>query len=201
MGNSDHDQHASFEKLLEPHLDRLYRMAFRLAGNKSEAEDLFQDVLTKIYPRIGDLIDIEDRGSWLCRIMYNHFIDNRRRYARQRLVAVSEDRLPEGQGIEELPGGGTYINSGTWTWRADFGSSDEQTWKNLFAHPERFTDDRVLSYVRIDYDAEGQPSGRLLNYEPGAEGPSWGMIDGDPSIWHRIEDWIRRLASYLGTEI
>jgi RNA polymerase sigma-70 factor (ECF subfamily) len=106
MGNSDHDQHASFEKLLKPHLDRLYRMAFRLAGNKSEAEDLFQDVLTKVYPRISDLIDIEDRGSWLCRIMYNHFIDNRRRYARQRLVAVSEDRLPAGQGIEELPGDG-----------------------------------------------------------------------------------------------
>ena len=104
MGNSDHDQHASFEKLLEPHLDRLYRMAFRLAGNKSEAEDLFQDVLIKVYPRVGELIDIEIRGSWLCRIMYNHFIDTRRRYARQRLVAVSEDRLPEGQGIEELAG-------------------------------------------------------------------------------------------------
>jgi RNA polymerase sigma-70 factor (ECF subfamily) len=105
MRNSDHNQHASFEKLLKPHLDRLYRLAFRLAGNKAEAEDLFQDVLTKVYARIGELIDIEDRGSWLCRIMYNHFIDNRRRFARQRLVAVSEDRLPEGQGIEELPGG------------------------------------------------------------------------------------------------
>jgi RNA polymerase sigma-70 factor (ECF subfamily) len=104
MGNSDHDQHASFEKLLKPHLDRLYRLAFRLAGNKPEAEDLFQDVLTKVYPRLGELIDIENRGAWLCRIMYNHFIDNRRRYVRQRLVAVSEDRLPAGQGIEELPG-------------------------------------------------------------------------------------------------
>ena len=63
-------------------------------------------MLTKVYPRVGDLIDIEDRGSWLCRIMYNHFIDNRRRYARQRLVTVSEDGLPAGQGIEELPGDG-----------------------------------------------------------------------------------------------
>jgi len=103
MRDSDHNQHASFEKLLKPHMDRLYRMSFRLAGNKSEAEDLFQDVLTKVYPRVGELIDIEDPGSWLCRIMYNHFIDNRRRFARQRLVAVSEDRLPGGQGIEEMP--------------------------------------------------------------------------------------------------
>ena len=104
MGNADRNQHASFEKLLKPHIDRLYRMSFRLAGKKSEAEDLFQDVLTKVYPRIGELIDIEDPGSWLCRIMYNHFIDNRRRFARQRLVTVSEDRLPKGHGIEEMPG-------------------------------------------------------------------------------------------------
>ena len=44
MRDSDHNQHASFEKLLKPHMDRLYRMSFRLAGNKPEAEDLFQEV-------------------------------------------------------------------------------------------------------------------------------------------------------------
>ena len=103
--------------------------------------------------------------------------------------------------LRELPGGGTYINSGTWTWRADLGSSDEETWKELFAHPERFTDDRVLNYVRIDYDEEGQPSGRLLKYDPVADGPSRGMIDGDSSIWHRIEDWFRRLAGFFGVDI
>jgi UDP-2,3-diacylglucosamine pyrophosphatase LpxH len=103
--------------------------------------------------------------------------------------------------VEELPGGGTYINSGTWTWRADFGSSGKQTWKDLFAHPERFTDDRVLSYVRIDYDEEWQPSGRLLNYEPGADGPGRGMVDGVPSIWHRIEELFRRLAGFFGVGI
>ena len=104
-------------------------------------------------------------------------------------------------GVEELPGGGTYISSGTWTWRVDLGSSGEQTWKDLFAHPELFTDNRVLSYVRIDYDEEGQPSGRLLDYEPGAAGPSRGMVDGVSSIWHRIEDWFRRLAGFFGVDI
>ena len=96
---------AAFKDLLEPHLDRLYRLAFRLAGSKHEAEDLFQDVLVKIYPRMTELMDIEEPGSWLCRVTYNHFIDNRRRFARQRLIAVSEDQLPPGRGIEELPGG------------------------------------------------------------------------------------------------
>ena len=105
MGDHDHNQRASFESLLRPHLDRLYRLSFRLAGVKHEAEDLFQDVLIKVYPRLDELIDIDEPGSWLCRIMYNHFVDNRRRYARQRLVAVSEWSLPEGRGIEDAPGG------------------------------------------------------------------------------------------------
>ena len=103
MGPLDHSQRTSFDALIKPHLDRLYRLSFRLAGNKAEAEDLFQDVLTKIFPRLDELIDIDEPGSWLCRVMYNHFIDNRRRYARQRLVSVSEDRLP-GKSLEELPG-------------------------------------------------------------------------------------------------
>jgi RNA polymerase sigma-70 factor (ECF subfamily) len=85
-----------FETLLRPHLDRLYRFAFRLAGSKPEAEDLFQDVLTKMYARVESLIDIDKPGSWLCRIMYNHFIDDRRRYARQRLVSGEEAQLPGG---------------------------------------------------------------------------------------------------------
>jgi len=105
MGDHDHNQRASFESLLRPHLDRLYRLSFRLASVKHEAEDLFQDVLIKVYPRLDELIDIDEPGSWLCRIMYNHFVDNRRRYARQRLVAVSECSLPEGRGIEDAPGG------------------------------------------------------------------------------------------------
>jgi UDP-2,3-diacylglucosamine pyrophosphatase LpxH len=104
-------------------------------------------------------------------------------------------------GVEKLPGGGAYINSGTWTWRADFGSSGKQTWKDLFTHPELFTDDRLLTYVRIDYDEEGQPSGRLLSYEPGAGGSSRSMVDGPPSIWHRIENWIRRLAEFFGIDM
>ena len=98
------DQHASFDALMRPYLDRLYRLSFRLAGNKAEAEDLFQDVLIKIYPRMDELIEIDEPGSWLCRVLYNHFVDNRRRYQRQRLVVINEGQLPEGKGLDSLPG-------------------------------------------------------------------------------------------------
>lgn len=104
MKRSDNASSSGFEQLLRPHMERLYRLAFRLAGNKAEAEDLFQDVLTKTYVRLDDLIEIDEPGPWLSRVMYNHFIDNRRKYSRQRLVIVEESRLP-GNSVESLPGG------------------------------------------------------------------------------------------------
>jgi RNA polymerase sigma-70 factor, ECF subfamily len=93
----------TFEKLVRPHFDRLYRLAWRLTGQKAEAEDLFQELLTKAYGKLDDLVEIEEPGSWLARIMYNLFIDERRRFARHRMHTVAEGEMA-GDGIAGLPG-------------------------------------------------------------------------------------------------
>jgi len=103
MSPDDGNQRRSFEALLRPHLDRLYRLAWRLAGAKPEAEDLFQDVLVKAFARLDDLARVREPAAWLCRVMYNHFIDDRRRFARARLISVDEAQLP-GQSVESTPG-------------------------------------------------------------------------------------------------
>jgi len=103
MRGSGINQSEVFERVLRPHMERLYRLAFRLTRNKSEAEDLFQDVLTKTFGQLDDLLTVRDAGSWLNRVLYNRFIDNKRRYARQRLVTVAEANLPQ-QSIEALAG-------------------------------------------------------------------------------------------------
>jgi RNA polymerase sigma-70 factor (ECF subfamily) len=103
MTDVNNEQRESFNALLRPHLDRLYRFACRLCASRADAEDLFQDVLTKVFGRLDDLVDVQEPGSWLCRIMYNHFIDNRRRFARQRLVIVEEAQVA-GNSVEALPG-------------------------------------------------------------------------------------------------
>jgi len=95
---------ATFEKVIRPHLDRLYRLAFRLTGQKAEAEDLFQELLIKAYGKLDDLVAIDEPGSWLSRVMFNLFVDERRRFARQRLHTVEEGFLP-GDGLEGLSGG------------------------------------------------------------------------------------------------
>lgn len=103
MDISEHNRNAIFERLLRPYLERLYRLAYRLTGSKAEAEDLFQDVLVKLFGKLEDLAGIEEPGSWTSRVMFHHFIDNRRRFARQRLLSVDESQLPQ-KSIESLPG-------------------------------------------------------------------------------------------------
>jgi RNA polymerase sigma-70 factor (ECF subfamily) len=100
--STEHAQ-ATFEKLVQPHFDRLWRLAFRLTGHRAEAEDLFQELLIKAFGKLDDLVAIDAPGSWLSRVMYNLFIDERRRFARTRMHVVEEGFLA-GDGLEGLPG-------------------------------------------------------------------------------------------------
>jgi RNA polymerase sigma factor (sigma-70 family) len=93
----------AFDRLVRPHFDRLYRLAYRLTGSKPEAEDLFQELLIKAFGKLEDLGRIEEPGSWLSRVMYNLFVDQHRRFARQRMHMVEEGQLSS-EGVAGLPG-------------------------------------------------------------------------------------------------
>ncbi len=84
---SRHAQEA-FAALLQPHFPKLYSLAYRLSGTQADAEDLVQDVLVKLYERRTELSSVRDLAPWLGRVLYNQFIDNKRRYSRQPLTLV-----------------------------------------------------------------------------------------------------------------
>jgi hypothetical protein len=96
-------------------------------------------------------------------------------------------------GVEGLPDSGVYINSGTWTWRAEFSGDDKETWRDLFAHPELFTGDRQLNYVRIDYDDAGQPAGELRTFDPSDVAPPEEPETPPLSWWEKFLAWLRGL--------
>ena len=100
--------HPTFEKILRPHMDRLYRLAWRLTGRKAEAEDLFQELLIRAYRKLDNLVNIDAPGSWLSRVMYNLFIDEQRRFARRRMHTVEEGEL-SGDGLAGLPGARAHL--------------------------------------------------------------------------------------------
>lgn len=72
-----------FEACVQPHLAGMYRFAFRLTGQRDDAEDLVQDVLTKLFPKADELLAVDQPGPWLNRVLYRHFIDLTRKRARR----------------------------------------------------------------------------------------------------------------------
>lgn len=95
----------AFDTLLLSHMDQLYRLAYRFCGNRDDAEDLVQDVLIKLYPRGEELLKIEQLGPWLARTLYNHFVDNVRRYQRNpvQLVDSNDASSLDRGGLEDSP--------------------------------------------------------------------------------------------------
>ncbi len=89
-----HDAVDEFERLLAPHIERLFRLAYRYCGDVQQAEDLVQDLLVKLYPKRKELKRIEALSPWLTRSLYNHFIDTTRRGQRNPLQnAMTEETL------------------------------------------------------------------------------------------------------------
>ncbi|WP_036203271.1 RNA polymerase sigma factor [Marinobacter sp. M5B] len=75
----------------------MYRFAFRLSGQQHDAEDLVQDVVVKLYPRLEELEGIEQLRPWLNRVLYRHFIDQVRRKGRRADRPVSDVVEPDQQ--------------------------------------------------------------------------------------------------------
>ena len=81
-----------FEAVALPHLDAVYRMARRLAGNEAEAEDLVQDTFLRALRAFGTF-ELRGYGAkpWLLKILYNAFCSRRTRQAREPALLDDKD--------------------------------------------------------------------------------------------------------------
>lgn len=79
-----------FQCLVQPHLTALHSFAYRLTGSLQDAEDLVQDVVVKLYPRLDELESVDQLRPWLNRVLYRQFIDSVRKKGRQADRPVSE---------------------------------------------------------------------------------------------------------------
>ena len=86
------DIHAQFEQLMRPQLRPLYNLAFRYSGNKEDAEDLVQDLVVKLFPRLQEMQKIDKLSPWLSKILYRQFVDNFRRHQRSPIDFMDEEQ-------------------------------------------------------------------------------------------------------------
>ena len=88
-------QHAKDEALaalVEQYANTLYRVAFSVLRNPSDAEDAVQEAFLRVLRHRDSLDQVRDRRVWLIRIVWNIVLDRKRR-AKTR---------PETDDVEEL---------------------------------------------------------------------------------------------------
>lgn len=86
----------TWEEVVQEHSGRVYRLAYRLTGNRHDAEDLTQEVFVRVFRSLSSYTPGTFEG-WLHRITTNLFLDQVRRRQRIRFDALPEDasdRLP-----------------------------------------------------------------------------------------------------------
>ncbi|MDX6220313.1 MAG: hypothetical protein QOJ48_1994 [Frankiales bacterium] len=85
----------SWDEVVRDHSARVYRLAYRLTGNRHDAEDLTQEVFVRVFRSLSSYTPGTFEG-WLHRITTNLFLDLVRRKQRIRFDALPEDteRLP-----------------------------------------------------------------------------------------------------------
>jgi len=80
----------TWEEVVRDHSDRVFRLAYRLTGNRHDAEDLTQDVFVRVFRSLDSFTPGTFEG-WLHRITVNLFLDRARRAARIRFEALPDD--------------------------------------------------------------------------------------------------------------
>src|SRR5512140_2002242 len=88
----------AYRVLVERHSRALFRLAFRITGNESDAEDVVQESFLRAYRQLGKFDERASFGTWLYRIATNYALDlvrarNRRSEQRQALDEDAVDPL------------------------------------------------------------------------------------------------------------
>ena len=128
---------ADFEREALPHLDTVYRVALRLSGDSTRADDLTQETMLKAFRAWPTFREGTNARAWLLTILRNQFINEYRRdRSRGPTVDVMEmegytvfkdvqDADPEGRFFDQIV--------------------DERVLEAIDALPEEFREAVVLS--------------------------------------------------------
>jgi RNA polymerase sigma-70 factor (ECF subfamily) len=92
----------AYRVLVERHSHNVFRLAYRMTGNRHDAEEVVQEAFLRGYQKLGQFAARSNFGTWVYRIAANYAIDRMRR--RQKEDARREAPRTEGQeGMEDDP--------------------------------------------------------------------------------------------------
>lgn len=87
----------AFAELVEQYKNKIFHLAYRMLGNRQEAEDVVQDTFLRVYEHLASYDRSRKFSTWLYRIATNQCID---RLRRRRSVYSLDADLAEGEGMD-----------------------------------------------------------------------------------------------------
>ena len=91
----------AFRVLVERHSHNVFRLAYRMTGNRQDAEEVVQEAFLRAYQKLGQFAARANFGTWVYRIAANYAIDRMRQRKKEEARKV-EPAVYE-QGIENDP--------------------------------------------------------------------------------------------------
>jgi RNA polymerase sigma-70 factor (ECF subfamily) len=86
---------AAFEELVQLYKDKIYHLAYRMLGNKQEAEDAVQETFLRVYLNLAKYDETQKFSTWIFRIGTNLCID---RLRKKKPNYSLDAELPDGEG-------------------------------------------------------------------------------------------------------
>src|SRR5579864_9069504 len=84
-------------ELADAYSSKIYQLAFRYLRSREDAEEITQDVLYKVYRKVGNFRGDAALSSWIYRITFNAAM-SRLRTARYQRTQVDEAQLVSSEG-------------------------------------------------------------------------------------------------------
>lgn len=94
-------KHDAVAKEAMVHLDHLYRVAFHLAKDPADAEDLVQETFVRALAAHEQFDPGTNMKAWLTKILHNFFFDHYRQ--RKRWISAEDGTQPESDYWKRLP--------------------------------------------------------------------------------------------------
>jgi RNA polymerase sigma-70 factor (ECF subfamily) len=91
----------AFRVLVERHSHNVFRLAYRMTGNRQDAEEVVQEAFLRAYQKLGQFAARANFGTWVYRIAANYAIDRMRQRKKEEARKV-EPAVHE-QGTENDP--------------------------------------------------------------------------------------------------
>jgi RNA polymerase sigma-70 factor, ECF subfamily len=96
-------EEAAVRELAERYTSRIFQLALRHMGNREDAEEVTQDVLLKVYRKVGSFRGDSALSSWIHRITFNTAMSRLRRTKRVRFAELERDLDGRGGEGAQMP--------------------------------------------------------------------------------------------------